>query len=243
MRGFVITIAAATVFVAGTPMIGASVGAAPIAAPGAIRAAADSVNMVETVQFIWLGRNYCWYDDGWNGPGWYWCGQYLTSGIGFGGGYGWHHWHGGHPGGGMGGGGMGGGGMGGGGMGGGGMGGGGMGGGGMGGGGMGGGGMGGGGMGGGGMGGGGMMSDIQVKHDIVLLGHLDNGLGFYRFSYNGSDKAYVGVIAQEVEAVLPEAVVHGSDGYLRVKYDMLGIRMQTWEEWIASGQKIPLTSH
>jgi hypothetical protein len=218
MRGFVITIAAATVFVAGTPMIGASVGAAPIAAPGAIRAAADSVNMVETVQFIWLGRNYCWYDDGWNGPGWYWCGQYLTSGIGFGGGYGWHHWHGGHPGGGMGGGGMGGGGMGG-------------------------GGMGGGGMGGGGMGGGGMMSDIQVKHDIVLLGHLDNGLGFYRFSYNGSDKAYVGVIAQEVEAVLPEAVVHGSDGYLRVKYDMLGIRMQTWEEWIASGQKIPLTSH
>jgi hypothetical protein len=116
----------------------------------------------------------------------------------------------------------------------------------MGGGGMGGGGMGGGGgggMGGGGMGGGGMMSDIQVKHDIVLLGHLDNGLGFYRFSYNGSDKAYVGVIAQEVEAVLPEAVVHGSDGYLRVKYDMLGIRMQTWEEWVASGQKIPLTSH
>jgi hypothetical protein len=245
MRGFVITIAAATVFVAGTPMIGASVGAAPIAAPGAIRAAADSVNMVETVQFIWLGRNYCWYDDGWNGPGWYWCGQYLTRGIGFGGGYGWHHWHGGHPGGGggMGGGGMGGGGMGGGGMGGGGMGGGGMGGGGMGGGGMGGGGMGGGGMGGGGMGGGGMMSDIQVKHDIVLLGHLDNGLGFYRFSYNGSDKAYVGVIAQEVEAVMPEAVVHGSDGYLRVKYDMLGIRMQTWEEWVASGQKIPLTSH
>ena len=41
-------------------------------------------------------------------------------------------------------------------------------------------------------------SDIRLKHDIVLLGHLDNGLGFYRFSYNGSDKAYVGVMAQEV---------------------------------------------
>jgi hypothetical protein len=27
----------------------------------------------------------------------------------------------------------------------------------------------------------------------VLLGHLDNGLGFYRFSYLGSRKEFVGV--------------------------------------------------
>ena len=26
-----------------------------------------------------------------------------------------------------------------------------------------------------------------------MLGRLDNGLGLYRFSYNGSNKAYVGV--------------------------------------------------
>jgi hypothetical protein len=131
--------------------------------------------------------------------------------------------------------------MGGGGMGGGGMGGGGMGGGGMGGGGMGGGGMGGGGMGGGGMGGGGMMSDIRAKHGIVLLGHLNNGLGFYRFSYNGSEKAYVGVMAQEVEAIMPEAVVRGHDGYLRVYYGRLGLQMQPWEHWVATGKKIPAT--
>ena len=42
------------------------------------------------------------------------------------------------------------------------------------------------------------------------LGHLDNGLGFYRFSYNGSDKAYVGVMAQEVQTVMPDAVVRWS---------------------------------
>ena len=71
------------------------------------------------------------------------------------------------------------------------------------------------------------MSDIRAKHDIALLGHLDNGLGFYRFSYNGSDKAYVGVMAQEVERVMPEAVARGSDGYLRVNYDQAGLRMQT----------------
>jgi hypothetical protein len=84
--------------------------------------------------------------------------------------------------------------------------------------------------------------NIQAQHDIVLLGHLDNGLGFYRFSYNGSDKAYVGVMAQEVQAIMPDAVVRGSDGYLRVYYDRLGFRMQTWEEWVASGEKIPATA-
>src|SRR5205823_14499907 len=50
-------------------------------------------------------------------------------------------------------------------------------------------------------------SDIRLKHDIRLLGHLENGLGYYRFSYNGSDKVYVGVMAQEVQSVKPEAVV------------------------------------
>lgn len=86
-------------------------------------------------------------------------------------------------------------------------------------------------------------SDVRLKHDVELLNRLDNGLGLYRFSYIGSNKAYVGVMAQEVEAVMPEAVVRGSDGYLRVHYDMLGIRMQTWEEWVASGQNIPATRH
>ena len=65
-------------------------------------------------------------------------------------------------------------------------------------------------------------SDMMLKHDISLLGHLDNGLGFYRFSYNGSDKAYVGVMAQEVQTAMPAAVLRGSDGYLRVSYDKLG---------------------
>ena len=46
-----------------------------------------------------------------------------------------------------------------------------------------------GGRGGGGRGGGGRRSDITGSSiDVALLGYLDNGLGFYRFSYNGSDK-------------------------------------------------------
>ncbi len=89
-----------------------------------------------------------------------------------------------------------------------------------------------GGGGGGGRGGGGRRSDIAFKHDIVLLDRLDNGLGLYRFSYNGSDKAYVGVIAQEVQAIRPDAVVRGSDGYLRVFYAKIGVKFQTYETWL-----------
>ena len=92
---------------------------------------------------------------------------------------------------------------------------------------------------GGGGGGGGRRSDIALKHDIVLLGHLGNGLGYYRFSYIGSNKAYVGVMAQEVERVMPDAVTRGSDGYLRVYYDKLGLTFRTYRDWLAGGAKIP----
>ena len=93
--------------------------------------------------------------------------------------------------------------------------------------------------GGGGRGGGGRRSDAALKHDIVLLGHLENGLGFYRFSYNGSKQAYVGVMAQEVQTIMPEAVVRDRDGYLGVLYDKLGLKFQTYDQWLASGARVP----
>jgi len=93
--------------------------------------------------------------------------------------------------------------------------------------------------GGGGRGGGGRRSDIRLKHDITLLGYLDDGLGFYRFSYNGSNKAYVGVMAQDVQRIAPEAVTLGPDGYLRVYYEKLGLRFESYRRWIDSGAQIP----
>jgi Protein of unknown function (DUF3300) len=100
---------------------------------------------------------------------------------------------------------------------------------------------GGGGGGGGFRGGGGRRSDVALKHDITFLGRLDNGLGFYRFAYNGSDQAYVGVMAQDVQTIMPEAVVRGRDGYLQVFYEKLGLKFQTYERWIASGARLPAT--
>ena len=89
-------------------------------------------------------------------------------------------------------------------------------------------------------GGGGRRSDIELKHDVVLLGYLANGLGYYRFSYLGSSKPYVGVIAQEVQSLVPEAVTRGSDGYLRVHYEQLGLKLRSYTDWLARGAKIPV---
>jgi hypothetical protein len=66
------------------------------------------------------------------------------------------------------------------------------------------------------------------------VGELASGLGLYRYRYLWSDTAYVGVMAQEVAAVMPEAVRRGADGYLRVDYSRLGLRLQTWDEWVAA---------
>ena len=99
----------------------------------------------------------------------------------------------------------------------------------------------GGGFGGGGArrGGGGRRSDMRLKHDIVLLGRLNDGLGFYRFVYNGGHTTYVGVMAQEVQAVMPAAVTRGVDGYLRVSYERLGLPFETYQQWIATGAHVP----
>jgi hypothetical protein len=42
----------------------------------------DSALLQET-QFIFRGRRYCWYWDGWRGPGWYWCGYAFRRGLGW----------------------------------------------------------------------------------------------------------------------------------------------------------------
>jgi hypothetical protein len=77
-------------------------------------------------------------------------------------------------------------------------------------------------------------SDRRLKRDIEQVSRLDNGLVLYRYRYKWSDQVYVGVMAQEVQLIRPDAVVRGADGYLRVDYSRLGLHLMTWEEWVAS---------
>jgi outer membrane immunogenic protein len=76
-------------------------------------------------------------------------------------------------------------------------------------------------------------SDVRLKRDLVRLRTLDNGIGIYRFRYFWSDELYVGVMAQEVSKVIPEAVTEAPDGYLRVDYTRLGLQFTTWNQWLA----------
>ena len=67
--------------------------AAPVGPPEGLSAALGSLDIVEKAQvFVWHGRRYCWYDDGWQGPGFYRCGYARRHGLGWGGGEGWHGW-------------------------------------------------------------------------------------------------------------------------------------------------------
>jgi hypothetical protein len=79
-----------------------------------------------------------------------------------------------------------------------------------------------------------IISDIHLKRNIAQVGELDSGIGLYRYRYLWSDTIYVGVMAQQVAEVVPEAVQRGAVGYLRVDYARLGLRLQTWDQWAAA---------
>jgi hypothetical protein len=75
------------------------------------------------------------------------------------------------------------------------------------------------------------ISDVRLKRDVAALGQHADGINLYRFRYLWSDTIHVGVMAQEVAATRPDAVQQGADGYLRVDYARLGLRIRTWDEW------------
>jgi len=74
-----------------------------------------------------------------------------------------------------------------------------------------------------------MRSDIRTKENIKNVGWLPNGLPVYEFEYKPEFKndsfaghgKFVGVMAQEVEMVQPEAVITNADGYKMVNYGVL----------------------
>jgi hypothetical protein len=78
-------------------------------------------------------------------------------------------------------------------------------------------------------------SDVRLKREILLLETLPNGINLYRYQYRWSGTDYVGVMAQEVAAVVPEAVTTDADGYLRVDYSRLGIQLRTYRDWAEKG--------
>jgi hypothetical protein len=72
-------------------------------------------------------------------------------------------------------------------------------------------------------------SDPRAKQNIVRIGTHPLGIGLYLFDYKLEFQAQwgylrqFGVMADEVAAVMPEAVFEHADGYRMVDYAMLGV--------------------
>lgn len=77
-----------------------------------------------------------------------------------------------------------------------------------------------------------MLSDRKAKTNIVKVGEK-NGFNIYQFSYKDgisntldTSKTYEGVMADEVKQIMPDAVQTHKDGYDRVNYGMIGLKMK-----------------
>lgn len=68
-------------------------------------------------------------------------------------------------------------------------------------------------------------SDVRLKSDITPVGTAANGLPLYTFRYVGGTTVYRGVMAQDVLAYRPDAVVTLPGGWLAVDYGKLGMDM------------------
>jgi hypothetical protein len=72
-----------------------------------------------------------------------------------------------------------------------------------------------------------IMSDIRTKENIVKIGIAENGLPVYVYEYKPEYKdeaghgVHIGVMAQDVEQVMPEAVITRADGIKMVNYGVL----------------------
>ena len=75
-------------------------------------------------------------------------------------------------------------------------------------------------------------SDVRRKRDIQPVEELPTGIKLYRYRYRWSATEYVGVLAQEVAELLPEAVCPDADGYLQVDYAQLGLQLRTYQDWL-----------
>lgn len=65
-----------------------------------------------------------------------------------------------------------------------------------------------------------LLSDVRAKENIERIGTHDTGIGIYKYQYKGDSAPQIGVLAQEVEQVKPEAVAEVG-GLKMVNYRMI----------------------
>jgi uncharacterized membrane protein len=64
----------------------------------------------------------------------------------------------------------------------------------------------------------GLISDARLKDHIRRIGTADNGLPIYSFTYKGDTTTHIGLMAQDVAPVNPDAVMTMPNGFMAVDY-------------------------
>jgi len=70
-----------------------------------------------------------------------------------------------------------------------------------------------------------LMSDRSMKENMEKVGN-ENGFNLYKFNYKGNIRTFIGVMADEVKKIIPEAVIRNKEGYDMVNYDLIGVQMR-----------------
>lgn len=63
-----------------------------------------------------------------------------------------------------------------------------------------------------------LFSDRRLKTDIQRIGQTDGGLPLYSYRYIDGGPVQIGVMADEAQAVFPDAVIEDASGFLKVDY-------------------------
>lgn len=72
-----------------------------------------------------------------------------------------------------------------------------------------------------------LFSDRRLKEDIKLVREIEPGMNLYTFRYLNDPITYIGVMADEVAKVHPEAAEFDkATGFTKVNYTMLGVEFQ-----------------
>jgi hypothetical protein len=83
------------------------------------------------------------------------------------------------------------------------------------------------------------VSDARLKRDIQQIATTADGYKIYSFKYlenmDANNVSYVGVMAQDLISDHPEAIVTMLNGFYAVRYDRLGLRMTTLDEYRRKG--------
>ena len=66
----------------------------------------------------------------------------------------------------------------------------------------------------------GLFSDARIKENLRPVGQLFNGLTVYAFNFPGEEVTRIGLVAQEVQQHIPQAVSQTEEGLLMVDYDL-----------------------